>query len=122
MIHLRFSIHPLGGLSICVINEGGVQSGVGVFPGWGRPSIRYAMFHFIVGSCIWLIFLMYFPRFLIIVLLAFTSTLFLPFSVNLYITQLFTLLHSLAEILLIPEFLVKIPLIPEFLVKILLIP
>ena len=84
MTCLRFSIHQLGGLGVRVIDEGGVQSRVGLLPGWGRPSIRYAMFHFIIGLCIQLIFLMYFPRFLIIVLPAFASSLFLPFSPNLF--------------------------------------
>ena len=101
----------MGGRAVCIVAKGRVQGGVGVFPGWGRLSIRYTVFHLIVGSCIRLIFLMYLPRFLIIVLPAFASTLFLPFSANLYITQLFTLLYSLAKILLIPKFLVEILLI-----------
>ena len=104
-------VGPLGGCIVCIVAKGRVQGGVGVFPGWGRLSIRYTVFHLIVGSCIWLIFLMYLPRFLIIILPAFASTLFLPFSANLYIIQLFTLLYSLAKILLIPEFLVELLLI-----------
>ena len=90
----------LGGRVICVVSKGRVQGRVGVFPGWSRPSIRYAVSHLIISLCLRLILLMDLPRFIIFIFPAFASTLFLPFSANIYISQLFTLLHSLTEILM----------------------
>ena len=77
-------VGPLGGCSVHVVSEGRVQGGVGVFPGWSRPSIRYVISSLIIRLCLWLTILIYWPRFIPFVLLAFASSLFLPFSPNLF--------------------------------------
>ena len=44
-------VAPLGGLSIHVIDEGGVQSEVGALQGFSSFLIRFVQSHFILDSC-----------------------------------------------------------------------